>query len=335
MKSPGDRKPATAKGGPVSQFIDTHYQHFNAAALKDAADAYIDLIAKGGMMFVSMAGAMSTGELGKSLAEMIRQGKVHGISCTGASLEESAFLLVAKDKYEKFPDYQHLSPADDQALYKRHINRVTDVGIPEQSAMAPIEDAVMKIWQRAQAHGESLFPHEPLYEILWNGSLKKHYTGNPDECWLLAAAEVNLPIFVPGWADSTLGNVFAAQCLKGQLKSSTIKGGIDYMVALAEWYREESKTRDIGFYQIAGGIPGDFAICVVPLLEQDAEEKGTKKWAYFCQITDADETYGGYSGAMPTEKITWGKIEPNTPAFCIKSDASIVCPLMFAKVLGW
>src|ERR1043166_3088586 len=83
--------------GPISQFIDHHYRHFNAAALKAAAEDYNRHLAGGGKMLFTLAGAMSTAELGISLAEMIRNDKVHAISCTGANLEEDIFNLVAHD----------------------------------------------------------------------------------------------------------------------------------------------------------------------------------------------------------------------------------------------
>jgi len=329
------RPGAASKGGAIRAFVDEHYRHFNAAALRDAASDYEKLLAKGGRMFVSMAGAMSTAELGRSLAEMIRQGKVHGISCTGANLEEDIFLLMAYSKYETFKRYHDLSPQDDLDLKLRHVNRVTDVGIPEKAAMKPIEDAIAPRWAKADQAGTSKFPHEFLWDIL--DELKPKYDGDPANSWVLAARDASIPIYVPGWEDSTLGNVFAAQVLNGDIKTaSTVKGGIDYMVDLTGWYKKASRPPGVGFFQIGGGIAGDFSICVVPLLKQDADPKqNVPIWSYFCQISESRESYGGYSGAAENEKITWGKIGPNTPRHIIESDATIVAPLIFAYLLGW
>jgi deoxyhypusine synthase len=321
--------------GTVSGFIDEHFQHFNAARVKEAADGYRDLLAKGGKMFLSLAGAMSTAELGKSLAPLIRAHKLHGICCTGANLEEDLFNLVARQKYEQIPDYMNLSPEDELKLFERHINRVTDTGIPEKAAMTPIEKAVKDRWHALEKSGERCFPHEVLYDIIMSRELAKHFTGEMADSWLVAAATVDLPLYVPGWEDSTLGNVFAAECLEGTYQPSIMQNGIEYMMALAEWYRKTSAQSAIGFFQIGGGIAGDFSICVVPLLQQDLGEEKTKLWQYFCQITDAEQSFGGYSGALPNEKITWGKIGPDTPSFVIKSDATIAFPLIAAKVLGW
>jgi deoxyhypusine synthase len=320
----------------ITSFIKHHYRHFNAAALVDAAEAYKAHLASGGKMFMTIAGAMSTAELGLSLAEMIRQDKVHGICCTGANLEEDVFNLVAHDFYERVPHYRDLTPADEAALLNRHMNRVTDTCIPEMEAMRRIENEVLKEWVRADKAGERYFPHEFMYKILLSGDLKASYQIDPRNSWLLAAAEKNLPMFVPGWEDATLGNMYAGHCISGDVKKvHTVRTGIEYMMELAEWYTSTTAKTPLGFFQIGGGIAGDFPICVVPMLHQDLQREHVPLWAYFCQISDSTTSYGSYSGAVPNEKITWGKLGEKTPKFIVESDASIVAPLMFAYVLGW
>jgi deoxyhypusine synthase len=326
---------AAGGGGPVSEFVRHHFRHFNAAALVDAATDYSRHIDAGGSMLVTIAGAMSTAELGLSLAEMIRQGKVHAISCTGANLEEDVFNLVAHDSYERIPNYRDLTPADEKALLDRHMNRVTDTCIPEMEAMRRIESAVLEEWMAADKRGERLFPHEFMYRILLSDALRDSYAIDPRNSWLLAAAERNLPMFVPGWEDSTLGNMYSGHCITGDVKNvHTVRTGIEYMMRLAEWYTATSAKSSIGFFQIAGGIAGDFPICVVPMLHQDLQRPEVPLWGYFCQISDSTTSYGSYSGAVPNEKITWGKLGVDTPKHIIESDASIVAPLVFALVLG-
>jgi deoxyhypusine synthase len=322
--------------GPISQFIDRHYRHFNAAALKDAAEGWTRHLDQGGVMLVTIAGAMSTAELGVSLAEMIRQKKVHGIVCTGANLEEDVFNLVAHDHYVRLPNYRDLTPADEQALLDRHLNRVTDTCIPEHEAMRRIETAVLEEWMACDQRNERLFPHEFMFRILESGKLKHHYQIDPKDSWLIAAMEANLPMFVPGWEDATLGNMYAAHCMTGEVKKvHTVRTGIEYMMCLAEWYTATAPKQSIGFFQIGGGIAGDFPICVVPMLHQDLRREDVPLWGYFCQISDSTTSYGSYSGAVPNEKITWGKLGLDTPKFIVESDATIVAPLIFAKVLGW
>ena len=322
--------------GPIGQFIRRHYRHFNAASLADAAEGYTKLLDDGGRMFLTLAGAMSTAELGISLAEMIRQKKIHGISCTGANLEEDLYNLVAHDHYERIPDYCELSATDEQALLDRKLNRVTDTCIPEEEAMRRLESKILPRWKSAEAAGERKFPHEFLYELLLSGELEEFYQIDPADSWMLAAAQADLPLFVPGWEDSTMGNMFAAEFIRGDMADpQTMRSGIEYMVDLARWYEATTAEAPLGFFQIGGGIAGDFPICVVPMLEQDVKRAGVKKWAYFCQISDSTTSYGSYSGAVPNEKITWGKLEVDTPKYVIESDATIVAPLIFAHVLGW
>ncbi len=320
----------------IREFINHHYRHFNSAALKDAAIAYETHLQSGGKMLVTLAGAMSTAELGLSLAEMIRQDKVHAICCTGANLEEDIFNLVAHDHYVRIPNYRDLTPTDEKNLLDRHLNRVTDTCIPEEEAIRRIEKAVLKQWQQADQKSERYFPHEFMYRILLSGELQPFYQIDPKNSWLMAAAQKNLPIIVPGWEDATLGNIFAAHCIQGDVKNvHTVRTGIEYMIELASWYTNATKAASIGFFQIGGGIAGDFPICVVPMIHQDLQREDVPLWGYFCQISDSTTSYGSYSGAIPNEKITWGKLAAETPRFVIESDATIVAPLIFGYVLNW
>ena len=300
--------------GPISQFIETHYLHFNAAALVDAAKGYETHLTEGGKMMVTLAGAMSTAELGKSLAEMIRSGKVDIISCTGANLEEDIMNLVAHKHYKRVPNYRDLSPQDEWDLLENHYNRVTDTCIPEEEAFRRLQKHIEGIWKGAQDKGERYFPHEYMYQILNSGELEQYYEIDPKNSWMLAAAERNLPIVVPGWEDSTMGNIFASYVIKGELQASTMKSGIEYMTWLADWYVKNSDGKGVGFFQIGGGIAGDFPICVVPMLYQDMEMENIPFWSYFCQISDSTTSYGSYSGAVPNEKITWPEIAEHATA---------------------
>ncbi len=319
--------------GPISQFIEKNYLHFNAAALMDAAKGYETHLDEGGKMMITLAGAMSTAELGISLAEMIRQDKVSIISCTGANLEEDIMNLVAHSHYKRVPNYRDLSPQDEWDLLENHYNRVTDTCIPEEEAFRRLQKHIEKIWTDAEVAGERYFPHEYMYKMLLSGDLEQYYEIDPKNSWMLAAAEKNLPIVVPGWEDSTMGNIFTSNVIKGKLKASTMKSGIEYMAWLADWYPKNAGGKGVGFFQIGGGIAGDFPICVVPMLYQDLEMENIPFWSYFCQISDSTTSYGSYSGAVPNEKITWGKLDINTPKFIVESDATIVVPLIFAWIL--
>lgn len=320
--------------GSIRDFIQHQFRHFNAAVVKDAAQGWVDFVEQGGKMVLTMGGAMSTAELGVSVAELIRRKQVHALCVTGANLEEDLFNLVAHAHYERLPHYRDLGPEDEVALLKRGLNRVTDTCIPEQEAMRRVEGELLKVWQKAAKEGRRGLPYEFLFELLRSGRLEQYYQADPRDSWMLAACEANIPVWCPGWEDSTLGNMFVSERLKGGVGDiHLVKSGLELMAELIDWYRATSKDSSVGFFQIAGGISGDFPICVVPLIEQDLREP-VRKWGYFCQISDSTTSYGSYSGAVPNEKITWGKLEVGTPSFVIESDATIVFPLVAAYVLG-
>lgn len=322
--------------GALRKFLEHHYRHFNARELVEAARAFEAHIDAGGKMMLAMAGAASTGELGIILARMIREGKVHAISCTGANLEEDVFNLVANRDYEIVSSWRDLSAMDEQALYERGMNRVTDTCIPE-TVMRHIEARLVAAWQSAAQSGDRKTPSEFLFQVLADPGLSEHYQIDAAHSWMLAAKEMGIPVFAPGWEDSTMGNMFVANVMSGLLPDhQCVKSGTEQFQSLMEWYRANHGAGvrpSVGFFQIGGGIAGDFAICAVPSLIQDLKEE-VPFWGYFCQITDAQASYGGYSGAPANEKITWGKLEPSTPRFEINSDASIVAPLIFGYVLG-
>ena len=317
----------------VKDFINKNFRHFNAAVLVDASEAWVQHLKAGNKMFLTMAGALSTGEIGISLAEMIRRDKIHGISCTAANLEEDLFNLVAHSHYKRVPNYRELAPQDELELKNRHLNRVTDTCIPEEEAIRRLAQKLYPLWEDADKSGKRFFPHEYFYQAIESGALKEFYEIDPEDSWVLAACEKDIPIFTPGWEDSTLANGVVAEYKAGRFKSlDFIKSGLEQMDFLIDWYLENTKDESLGFFQIGGGIAGDFPICVVPLIKQDLG-KNCKFWGYFCQISDSTTSYGSYSGAAPNEKITWEKLGVDTPRFIIESDASIVAPLIFQYVL--
>jgi deoxyhypusine synthase len=316
---------------PILEFVIKNYKNFNSRATRDALIAYWKHIDEGGRMFWAMAGAMSSAQLGITLAPAIREGLVHGLSVTGANLEESLFRLVAHNHYKDFPEYRYFTKRDDTRILEERMRRVTDTSIPEDEAFRAVEKIVVPMWKRASERGDRRFWHEYFYELVLTMG-EELYQGNPEESWLLAAAKANLPIVVPGYEDSTFGNIFAAHVKAGDCSASIAKSGIEYMGAFYDQYGRLSEGAGVGFFQIGGGIAGDFPICVVPSLKYDMELPA-RPWAYFCQISDSTTSYGSYSGATPNEKITWDKLTEDTPMFVIESDATIVVPLMLSALL--
>lgn len=330
-KSTKSHKRSASATLPILDFVTNNYMNFNARATRDALFAYWDLVRAGGKMYWAVAGAMSSAQLGITLAPAIRAGLVHGLSVTGANLEESLFRLVAHESYKDFPEYRYFTKADDTKILKQRMRRVTDTSIPEDEAFRAVEKILVPMWKRATKNGERRLWHEYFYDLVLAIN-PKDYEGDPDACWLLAAARARLPMVVPGHEDSTFGNIFASHVKFDECKASIVKSGIEYMAQLYDDYGLLSQGKGIGFFQIGGGIAGDFPICVVPSIKYDLQKKA-KPWAYFCQISDSTTSYGSYSGATPNEKITWDKLTQNTPMFVIESDATIVAPLMLSALL--
>lgn len=316
---------------PTLEFILKNYKNFNSRATRDATIAYWRHIEKGGKMFWAVGGAMSSAQLGITLAPAIRQGLISGMSVTGANLEESLFRLVAHHSYKDFPDYRYFTKEDDTKILQDRMRRVTDTSIPEDEAFRVVEKKIVPIWKEYTANGTRKFWHEYFYDLI-KGIDKELHEGKAEECWLLAAAENNIPIVVPGHEDSTFGNIFASYVKSEECSPNIVKSGIEYMSAFYDQYEELSKGEGVGFFQIGGGISGDFPICVVPSIKYDLQ-KEVKPWAYFCQISDSTTSYGSYSGATPNEKITWDKLTKDTPMFVVESDATIVAPLMLTALL--
>jgi len=321
----------------VRAFMDEHFLHFNSRTAVEAARAWEAHLAAGGTMMVTLAGAMSTARIGTLLARLIRAGKVHAITCTGANLEEDVFALLAYQEYERIGDWRALSAADEVALLSKGMNRVTDTCIPE-TVMRHIEGRLAVLWRAAADGGTRRAPSEYMFDVVRDLTLAEHFQLPREASWVLAAAEAGIPVWTPGWEDSTTGNMFAAMVWEGKLPDhDCVISGTKQMETLMRWYldghRAAPDAPSPGFFQLGGGIAGDFPICAVPCLLQDLK-LDVPLWGYFCQISDAVSSYGGYSGAPPNEKITWGKLGPDTPRFMVQSDASIVAPLVFGYVLG-
>ncbi len=329
--TPTDAVSGAAGDLPICRFILRNYHNFNARTLRDALVSYWRHLAQGGKMFWTLAGAMSSAQLGISLAPAIRAGLIHGVSTTGANLEESLFRLVAHDHYRDFPEYRYFSKDDDTQLLNAGLRRVTDTSIPEDEAFRVVEKIIVPLWKSAADEGRRHFWHEYFYRLVRLLDPAQHQS-DPADCWLLAAAEMNLPMVVPGYEDSTFGNIFASYVKTGELSAAIAKSGIEYMVELYDQYRALASGTGVGFFQIGGGIAGDFPICVVPSIRYDLQQEAPA-WSYFCQVSDSTTSYGSYSGATPNEKITWDKLTKDTPMFVIESDATIVVPLLLGALL--
>ncbi len=328
---------------PVSAYAERALNHCNGGSTMQAALWLKNHLDNGGKLVVTLAGALSSFQIGIMLAELIRQGKVHLVSATGANHEESYYRYVAHSHYAYIPRYTELTPEQEAELRDTGLRRITDTFLPEDESVRIMEPHLLKMWKDAEQKGEKYFPHEYFRRLFSEKLIKPDPKANPNDCWTLAAYEKNIPIVIPGFEDSTMGNVFSSYTYSGPHKkkgdpivsAAVMKSGLDYFHLMYDWYMKESKDAPIAFLQLGGGISADFPICVVPSLKHDLRMHGkVRDWAGFIEVGSSPMSYGSYSGAGGKEKITWDKLSTKSYYQIIQSDATVVFPWMAAVLLG-
>ena len=333
---------------PVSDFANRTLNHTNGGATYEAAMWLKNHLDHGGKLVVTIAGALSSFQVGVMLADLIRAGKVHMISATGANHEESYYRYVAHSHYAYIPRYTELTPDQEAELRDAGLRRITDTFLPEDESVRIMEPHLLKMWADADWNKKRFFPHEYFRRLFSENLIKPDPKANPDDCWAYAAYKKNIPIIIPGFEDSTMGNIFASYTYAGKyrqkgldknggtfvLNPNVMKNGIDYFTYLYDWYMEASKDAPIAFLQLGGGIAADFPICIVPSLKHDLGVKKVRDWAGFIEIGSSPMSYGSYSGAGGKEKITWDKLSTSSYYQIIQSDVTVAFPWIAAVLLG-
>ncbi len=327
---------------PVSAYAQKTLNHTNAGATMQAALWLKNHLKNGGKLMVTLAGALSSFQVGVMLAELIRKNKVHIISATGANHEESYYRYVAHSHYAYIPRYTELTPKQEAELRDAGLRRITDTFLPEDESVRIMEPHLLKMWQKAQKTGKRYFPHEYFRRLFSEKLISPDPKSNPEDSWVYATYKKNIPIVVPGFEDSTMGNIFASYTYNGPHKKKgdiTIspditKTGLEYFHLLYDWYMKESKKHPIAFLQLGGGIAGDFPICIVPSLKHDLRLPKVRDWAGFIEIGSSPMSYGSYSGAGGKEKITWDKLSTESYYQIIQSDVTLAFPWIAAVLLN-
>ncbi len=326
---------------PVSAYAERTLQHLNGGATLQAALWLKNHLKNGGKIVVTLAGALSSFQVGVMLAELIKKNKVHLVSATGANHEESYYRYVAHSHYANIPRYTELTPEQEAELRDAGLRRITDTFLPEDESVRIMEPHLLKMWQQAQKKGESYFPHEYFRRLFAEKLIRPDKQANPEDCWTYAAFEKNIPIVIPGFEDSTMGNIFASYTYQGALKKKgdvvldgkIMKSGLEYFHLMYDWYIKESEKHPIAFLQLGGGISADFPICVVPSIKHDLKHHKVRDWAGFIEIGSSPMSYGSYSGAGGKEKITWDKLSTSSYYQIIQSDVTVAFPWIAAVLL--
>ncbi len=326
---------------PISKFAERTLMHCNGGSTMQAALWLKNHLKSGGKLIVTLAGALSSFQVGVMLAELIRKNKVHLVSATGANHEESYYRYVAHSHYAYIPRYTELTPKQEAELRDAGLRRITDTFLPEDESVRIMEPHLLKMWQQAESKKERYFPHEYFRRLFKEKLIKPDSKANPADCWTLAAFEKNIPIIVPGFEDSTMGNIFSSYVYDGphkkkgdvKLDGNIMKTGLEYFHLMYDWYMKESKLAPIAFLQLGGGISADFPICVVPSLKHDLKLAKVRDWAGFIEIGSSPMSYGSYSGAGGKEKITWDKLSTESYYQIIQSDVTVAFPWIAAVLL--
>jgi deoxyhypusine synthase len=340
----GETITASVKGRskPVSAFAERTLHHCNGGATLQAAQWLHQHLKRGGKVVVTLAGALSSFQVGIMLAELIRKNKVHLVSATGANHEESYYRYVAHSHYAYIPRYTELTPTQEAELRDAGLRRITDTFLPEDESVRIMEPHLLAMWKEAENKGESFYPHEYFRRLFAKKLIFPDKGANPEDCWVYAAYTKNIPVVIPGFEDSTMGNIFASYTYSGPhkkrggttVKSSVMKSGLDYFHLMYDWYLRESKKHPIAFLQLGGGIAADFPICVVPSIKHDLQLPKVRDWAGFIEIGSSPMSYGSYSGAGGKEKITWDKLSTESYFQIIQSDVTVAFPWIAAILLG-
>lgn len=327
---------------PVSAFAERTLRHCNGGSTLHAALWLKNHVDNGGKIVVTLAGALSSFQVGVTLAELIRKGKVHMVSATAANHEESYYRYVAHSHYAYIPRYTELTPEQEAELRDAGLRRITDTFLPEDESVRIMEPHLLKMWQAAQKKGERSFPHEYFRRLFSENLIQPDPMANPNDCWAYAAYKKNIPVIIPGFEDSTMGNIFASYTYGGKYRQDNgpvidqniMKSGLEYFTSMYDWYMDASKDSPIAFLQLGGGIAADFPICVVPSMKHDLKLKNVRDWAGFVEIGSSPMSYGSYSGAGGKEKITWDKLSTQSYYQIIQSDVTVAFPWIAAILLG-
>jgi deoxyhypusine synthase len=326
---------------PVVAFAERTLNHCNGGATLEAALWLREHLKRGGKLVVTIAGALSSFQVGVMLAELIRQDKVHLVSATGANHEESYYRYVAHSHYASIPRYTELTAAQEAELRDAGYRRITDTFLPEDESVRIMEPHLLRMWQDAATAGERYFPHEYFRRLFSERCIKPDPAANPNDCWAFAAYKKDIPVIIPGFEDSTMGNIFASYCYSGRLKKrgiptvdpAVMRSGIEYFHLMYDWYSTTARKAPVAFLQLGGGIAGDFPICVVPSLKHDLGLHKMRDWAGFVEIGSSPMSYGSYSGAGGKEKITWDKLSTKSYYQVIQSDVTVAFPWIAAVLL--
>lgn len=313
----------------IAQFIDTYFNAYNAARLREACQLFAKMIDSGATIGLSLSGALTPAGLSSVITPLMKNGFVDYISSTGANLYHDLHFDLGLPLYRGTADVA--SGAVDVKLRQDGIIRVYDV-LFQADVLYKTDEWVYRVmlapeFQRRMSTSE-------LHAKIGKYALETARQTGAKPSILATAYDLDLPVYSPSPGDSTIGLNFSAIYTAQPDRGPHVDPSIDVCEMSAIVLGAKRHTQGLsGVLILGGGAPKNFLLQTEPQLQEilGVAEKGHD---FFVQVTDARPDTGGLSGATPAEAVSWGKIDPDKLPDTVVSyvDSTIALPLLAAYV---
>lgn len=257
--------------------------------------------------FLTMSGAMTIAKMGLVVCDLIDLGLVDFISSTGALVAHGTIEGIGLKHYEYDPKYS------DQQLRRARLNRVTDTLEPEEN--------FTQLMELVRETLDGMNPNVPISSVSFLRQIGKrlHRKYRSQRGVLLSAYRAGVPVMIPAFIDSELGNDVLAYNLeqaRRRIKTFKFNPELDSLALI----RASQKKKRIGIFSVGGGVPRNNVQNVAPLIEVINERLGRKQWeerqfTYGARICPDPAFYGHLSGCTYSENASWGKMNLSQGSF--------------------
>ncbi|AHB89359.1 deoxyhypusine synthase-like protein [Thermosynechococcus sp. NK55a] len=314
----------------LTELIDKYFTAYNSARLREICQLLSQRVFQPEVTVgLSLSGAMTPTGLGISaLAPLVRAGFVDYIISTGANLYHDIHYALGMDLYAAHPF------VDDVQLRKESKIRIYDIIFDYDVLLET--DAFLRQVLRSETFQRRMGTAEFHYHLGRYVCELEVQRGQPHSCLLATAYECGVPIYTSSPGDSSIGMNVAAIALEGSKLMIDPAIDVNETAAIAYFAREaaEGKGKSAALI-IGGGSPKNFLLQTQPQIHEvlGLEERGHD---YFIQITDARPDTGGLSGAVPSEAVSWGKVDPQglRDTVVCYTDSTIALPILTAYCLN-
>ena len=271
------------------------------------------------LRFLTISGAMTVAKMDLVICDMIESRLIDAISSTGALMAHGLVSSIGLKHYKYNPAF------DDTALAHRKLNRVTDTLEPETN-LDSVEVVVGEVI--SQLDGS-----RPISPTVLHRLIGKHLSERyPNERGILKSAYLcGVPVFVPAFVDSELGNDVYIHNIKRK------RGGkkpilMDLESDSRELVKLVTGAKRFGIFTVGGGVPRNNVQNVAPLIEIINERLDMnmpqRRFTYGIRICPDRPHFGHLSGCTYSENESWRKAAKNGIYAEIQADATQVWPFL-------